>query len=348
MEDIRIALAGLGRFGARHARVVEQAPGVSLVAVAEPSPSGAQRVRDLVPRATHFSNPIQMLDEVRPDAVLIVSPEDTHAGIAAAAFERGIHVFSEKPLATSVAEARRLIRMASERCLVYQVGFLLRYEPRHALLAERISRGTIGDIATVRAKRNCSRAWFEDYGSRVHPVYETLIHDIDLVLWMTGQRAVSVRAWERRFLERDVPETLIVVLELERGTLAQLESVWLIPEGARSTVDGWGEVGALGGGAIDATFEIIGLDGVASVTTYEDSLAIATRYEATIPDVVMWPEIGGTMVGALREEMWDFYSRVRGDGGRGIASIDDALHGQEIAEAIVTSGAESRTVELRS
>lgn len=348
MDDIRIALAGLGRFGARHARVAEQTPGVDLVAVAEPSPSGAERVAELAPGAAHFSDAIQMLDEVRPDAIVIVSPEDTHAGIAQAAFERGIHVFSEKPLATSVSEAGRLVRMAAERGLVYQVGFLLRYEPRHATLAERISQGALGDIASVRAKRNCSRVWFEDYGSRVHPVYETLIHDIDLVLWMTGQRAVSVRAWERRFLERDVPETLIVILELERGTLVQLESVWLVPEGARATVDGWGEAGGSGGGAIDATFEIIGVDGLASVTTYEDSLSIATRHSATIPDVVMWPELGGAMVGALREEMWDFYSRVRGEDGRGIASIEDALHGQEIAEAIVTSGAEARTVELTS
>jgi predicted dehydrogenase len=113
-------------------------------------------------------------------------------------------------------------------------------------------------------------------------------------------------------------------------------------------VDGWGEVGGSGGGAIDATLEVIGVDGMASVTTYEDSLSIATRHGSTMPDVVMWPEVGGAMVGALREEMWDFFGRLRGNPDRGIASIKDALHGQEIAEAIVVSGAESRAVEIGS
>ncbi len=346
MADVRLALAGYGRFGARHARVIDQLPGAVIVGVADPGPGATQRVAEDHPDVPCFDDAVTMLEEVAPDAVLVVSPEPTHASISAAAFRQGIHVLSEKPLATEIDEARALVQAAEDAGLIYQAGYLLRYEPRHALLRERVRQGSFGQLATLRAKRNCSRTWFEMYGTRIHPVYETLVHDIDLILWVTEQRCVRVNAWERSVLGEAVPETLVVVLEFADGTLAMLESVWLVPEGALWTVDGWGEGGGAGNGTIDATLEVMGTEAMGSVTTYEGSLRIDTRTAATWPDASMWPEIGGVMGGALREELWDFVDRVRGNPGRGVAAIRDALHVQEIADAIVVSGAERRPVDL--
>lgn len=346
MSDVRIALAGFGRFGARHARVIEQLPGASLVGVADPGSGVGDRLTQTHPGVPHFGDAVTMLTELAPDAVLVVSPEPTHASITAAAIEQGVHVLTEKPLATELDEARQLVRAAEEADLVYQAGYLLRYEPRHALLRDRIARGAFGSLATLRAKRSCSRTWFEMYGTRIHPIYETLVHDIDLILWISQQLCVRVHVWERSFLGEPVPETLVAVLELSDGTLAQLESVWLVPEGAPWTVDGWGEGGGAGNGTIDATLEVMGTEAMGSVSTYEGSLTINTRDAATMPDASMWPEIGGVVGGALREELWDFVDRVRGNPGRGVAAIRDALHVQEIADAVVVSGSERRPVDL--
>lgn len=346
MSHVRVALAGYGRFGARHADVIERSPNASLVGVAEPDAAATRRLVQAYPDVAHFEDAVAMMDETAPDAVLVVSPEATHAGITSAAFERGIHVLAEKPLATEVDDAHQLVSEAERRGLVYQVGYLLRYEPRHALLKERIARGVFGRLATIRAKRSCSRTWFEAYGARIHPVYETLVHDIDLILWMSDQRCLRVQAWQRSFLDGAVPETLVVVLELSDGTLAQLESVWLVPEGAPWTVDGWGEGGGEGNGTIDAALELMGTEAMGSVTTYEGSLTVHTRETTTMPDASMWPEVGGVIGGALREELSDFVDRVCGNPGRGVASIRDALHVQEIADAVVTSGSEGRPVEL--
>ncbi|MGH3665734.1 MAG: Gfo/Idh/MocA family oxidoreductase [Egibacteraceae bacterium] len=346
MTNTRIALAGYGRFGRRQADVIDAHAGADLVAVADPSPGARERVAARYPKATLHEDPLAMLAETDADAVLIVSPEDTHAGIARAGLERGLHVLSEKPLATELAEARALVELARARDRVYQVGYLLRYEPRHVLLRGQVRDGSFGPLATIRAKRNCSRAWFEAYGSRVHPVYETLVHDIDLTVWLTGERCRRVSAWERRNLGERVPDTFVAVLEFASGTLAIVESTWLVPSGAAANIVGWGEGGGEGDGVIDAALEIVGVERSGTLDSYEPSLTITGPHGTAMPDTSFWPELNGRTAGALREELWDFVVRVAGGEGAGVASIDDALHTQEIADAAVAAASAGHTVEV--
>lgn len=344
MNALRAAIAGYGRFGSRQAEIIAGHPAVELVGIADPDKDARNRAVQQHPQITTFEEPVRMLADVEPHCVFVTSPEDTHAAIARVALERGIHVFSEKPLATELEQARQLRDLAERRGVVYQAGYILRYEPRHALLAEQVP--TLGTLTRLRVKRHCSRSWFLDYGKRIHPVYETLVHDIDLVLWLAGQRCQTVHAWERGFLGEQVPETFLMVLELEGGAVAVAETSWLIPDGAVANITGWGEGGGQGDGVIDADLEVIGVDGVASLRTYEPSLTIVTSGHTYVPDTGLWPTIGGRTGGALREELWDFIERAAGGEGRGVASIDDALHVQEIADAAVVAARRGTAVEV--
>ena len=85
------------------------------------------------------------------------------------------------------------------------------------------SRRKIGNLANIRAKRDASRSWFEAYGYRVHPVYETLVHDIDLVLWICQQRCRSVTSWGGYHLGFDEPDTFVMVMEMEEEPSAPLK-----------------------------------------------------------------------------------------------------------------------------
>jgi predicted dehydrogenase len=346
MDELRVVLAGYGRFGRRHAEVVAHHPSARLVGIADPDAAARERAAQQHPEAAVRADPHALLRELAPDCVLIVSTEDTHAAIARAAMDLGVHVFCEKPLATELAEARDLRDLAEGRDIVYQAGYILRYEPRHVLLAHEVAAGGLGTITRLRAKRHCSLAWFQAYGTRVHPVYETLVHDIDLVVWLSGQRCRTVHAWERRFLDAPVPETVVAVLELADGAVAVVESSWLVPDGAPVNITGWGEGGGEGDGVIDADLEVIGTAASASLSTYEPSLLVTTADRTYVPDTSFWPSIGGRPGGALREELWDFFERAAGLAGTGVASIDDALHVQEIADAAVKAAATGRPVEV--
>ena len=142
---------------------------------------------------------------------------------------KGIHVFCEKPLSTRLDEARELVKLANQKNLLLRLGYILRYEPRHRVLQKQVQEGRLGNLANIRAKRDASRSWFEAYGYRVHPVYETLVHDIDLVLWICQKRCNSITSWGGYHLGYDEPDTFVMVMEMEGGTLCTLETAWLAP-----------------------------------------------------------------------------------------------------------------------
>ena len=338
---VRVGLAGLGRFGSLHARILSKLGEADLVAVCDPSSTArdwAQRELG-VPQA--FETFDEMLGVSDLDAVFIVTPEEMHAAQARAAIERGLPTFMEKPLSTSSGDAARVVESANAAGIFVQIGFVLRFDAQHAMLWSRIADGQLGDLVTIRAKRNCSRSWFSIYGDRAHTVYETIIHDIDLVLWFTGSRVKRVYALDRNISGLRNPDALVATLQLENGTMATLETSWFVPEGGPQNVltGDWT-------GTIDAELEIIGTEQSARYRLLDSGLSIAGADSIHHPQVGLWPEVYGLIGGALRLEDEHFIHCVRGGEPSGIASLDDALHGLQVAEAIVRSASERIEIRL--
>ena len=104
-------------------------------------------------------------------------------------------MFVEKPLATSVEDALAVGDAARGTGLPVVVGYVSRFDHRYALVHEAIRTGRLGRVER-RSPRAAgfSRAWFEGFGTRVHPVFESMIHDIDLALWYLGAPVRSVFA----------------------------------------------------------------------------------------------------------------------------------------------------------
>src|SRR5688572_4530319 len=197
-ERMRVGLAGLGRFGKLHAAVLGEMAGVELAAVCDPEPDEVAAMVARYEGAQGFADVGTMLDTADLDAVFIVTPEPFHAEQALAALSRGIATFTEKPLAMTSVEGERVAAAAAASGVPLQVGLILRFDTQHALLKSEIDRGALGQVVSLRAKRNTSKPWFPDYGDRAHTVYETAIHDIDLVLWYAGSPITRVHALERR------------------------------------------------------------------------------------------------------------------------------------------------------
>ena len=345
-EVISFALAGYGRFGRHHANVLSNHPSAQVSAIAEPDPDAIEQARKDFPETQIFEDPVRMIEEMEVDAVTIVSPENTHAEIVRQALNKGIHVFCEKPLSTRLDEARELVKLANQKNLLLRLGYILRYEPRHRVLQKQVQEGRLGNLANIRAKRDASRSWFEAYGYRVHPVYETLVHDIDLVLWICQQRCRSVTSWGGYHLGFDEPDTFVMVMEMEGGTLCTLETAWLAPSGAPANILGWGEDEQTGNGVVDAWIEVIGTKGSSFLKTYEPSLTINDGSSSYFPDLGFWPQIDGRTMGALREELWDFVLTLKGEPNAGVDSLEDALHVQEICEVAIEAEKTGRKIEL--
>jgi len=340
-EHVRIGLVGLGRFGKLHAAVLGELPGVELAAVCDPQPD---EVAALVARhegARGFSDFEEMLNSTQLDAVILVSPEPFHAEQAQAALSRGIATFTEKPLAMTAIEGEHIARAAAAAGVPLQVGLILRFDTQHALLKSEIDRGALGQVISLRAKRNVSKAWFPDYGDRAHTVYETTVHDIDLMLWYANSPITRVQAVERHPSGLRYPDGCWALVEFESGAVGILETSWLVPAGAPANVvtPDWR-------GTIDAEIEVIGKVGTGRIRLLDAPLSLWSAGFTAAPETGLWPEVSGSISGALRDEDAHFVDRVRRGAPESIASVADAVMGLRVAEAIVTSAASGIIVKL--
>ena len=333
-QTVRVGLAGLGRFGKLHASVLASLPGVELAAACDPVQEEVTALQRQHPQLAGFGDVSDLLAGAAIDALFIVSPEPLHAEQAMAAIDRGVAVFVEKPLALTAAEAEKVAQKATLAGLPLQVGFVLRFDVQHALLKAEVAEGRLGEIVSIRTKRNCSRAWFPNFGDRAHPVQETSIHDLDLLLWLLESPVHRVQATERNRAGMTYPDGSWALLEFENNAIGIVESSWFVPEGAPANV-----VTPTWRGTIDAEIEVIGTKGSSRIRLLDGPLSFWTSTYDAIPETGLWPELAGGVVGALRAEDAHFIDRVRHNRPESITSVADAIAGLRIGEAIIRASA---------
>ena len=342
-SQLRVGLAGLGRFGMLHARILASLPNVRVVAACDPAKASRVAASDVLPETEMLADVDQLLQRDDLDAVMLITPEPLHETQAAAAITRGLPTFVEKPLATSAAAARRVADQARSAGVYLQAGFVLRFESQHSWLAERVHAGELGQLVLLRAKRNCSRAWFSAYGDRAHSVHETVIHDIDLMLWLSRSRCESVYAVSRFLRGYRFPDATFATLRFADGTVGTLETSWLVPDAAPNNVltPGWS-------GTIDAELEVIGSEATGQLRLLDSGLKLWSSGPPRHVETALWPEQFRTIGGALRTEVEHFLERVRTSTPSTVASVPDAVAGLEIAEAIIQSAATGHVVHLEA
>src|SRR5206468_915521 len=134
------------------------------------------------------------------DAVYVTTPNTKHAPAVLAALARNVHVFSEKPMATSLAEAKHIRAAAQESKAIYQVGHNRRFSPAYVFLKERIAEGFQPYLAN--AKQNdgdwLNPPWITNLDLTGGFLYESSVHLLDMLQWLMGKVvAVNARAQSR-------------------------------------------------------------------------------------------------------------------------------------------------------
>jgi predicted dehydrogenase len=144
----------------------------------------------------------RLLEEQRPDAVIVTSPDHTHAGYAAHALPAGCDVFLEKPVATTPDGARQLADAAAAAAGALTVGFNYRYAQRNSALRQVIAAGEIGQITSVHFEwaldtvhgADYFRRWHRDKAASGGLLVHKASHHFDLVNWWIGDLPATVYA----------------------------------------------------------------------------------------------------------------------------------------------------------
>lgn len=166
------------------------------------------------------------------DAVAIATPTATHYEIAHAALLAGKDVFVEKPMTPTGAEARALVDVAESHERILMVGHLLMYQPAIAWMKNYMDSGQLGRLFSIRHERlNLGRA-----RSAENVIWDIGVHDMAIMLYLTGTAPERVRGTGHRMLGLAVEDEVHVHLEFPGGVRGNLHTSWLWPETNRRTI----------------------------------------------------------------------------------------------------------------
>jgi predicted dehydrogenase len=229
---VRIGLVGFGHHGQwAVVPACREAAGVQLTAVADLSPDNLVRLPD--PDVSTYTDFRRMLRQEKLDAVYVATRVETHAAITRAALQAGLHVITEKPMATSVPVCRRMIAAAEEAGRLLVVDFESRYVPGYQQIRRWITEGRLGRVGAIhmdhlwdghktqgplaeRRRRFCDSSGCLDCG----------IHKLDLARYFAGGGAWrDIRAYGSWFGEkvRYAPH-IAIMARLDTGVLVTINA----------------------------------------------------------------------------------------------------------------------------
>ncbi len=206
MTAAAVGVIGAGGMGSRHAQNLHRLPGVEVVAVADPDGHAAGALADATGAAILGADELIMSSEV--DAVVVASPDETHADLTVACLEAGKPVLCEKPMATTAEDAQAVLdaEVRAGRRLA-QIGFMRVYDPAHVELKHAVDEGRIGRPLHVRAV-HLNPPWIPRSAETV--IVQSAIHDIHSVRWLLGGEIDRVAT---QVVPRDDGSARLVVIQ---------------------------------------------------------------------------------------------------------------------------------------
>ncbi|MBY8877982.1 Gfo/Idh/MocA family protein [Actinacidiphila acidipaludis] len=220
---MRIGLLGAGRIGAFHAGTLAAHPDVTELMVADADPG---RAREVAAARGATALPVDDLFARRPDAVVIASTTAAHAGLIARAARAGVPAFCEKPVAVDLARTVSALDTVTQTGALLQIGFQRRFDAGYAAAREALRAGRVGRLHTVRTVSSDPAPPPPAYVPLSGGLYrDCLIHDFDLLRWVTGREVTEVYATgsnegEEFFRAAGDADTAAALLTLEGGVLA--------------------------------------------------------------------------------------------------------------------------------
>jgi len=315
MKKLGVAVIGAGFWGRNHARVFKELEETELLAVCDINVERAKSVaKQFGVRA--YTNMGKMLKRKDIEAVSICTWSLNLAKEALKALKTGKHVLVEKPMATNVKQAEKLLEMAEEKGLHLTVGFLMRFIPGIQHIKNAIENKTIGNLVCATAKRVSE--WPERIGD-VGVVKDTAIHDIDIIRYLFGEEPIAVYAKTGSMKYKKFEDYAQIMLTFESGKSAFIESNWLTPYKTRTLV-------------VTGSKAIMKLDYITQELTIEDA-------KQTMQPRYLWQE-------PLKLELQHFANCILKKEKPLIMGMD-GLKTLRITEAALRSSATGRTVKLK-
>jgi len=322
-NGVKIGVAGLGMMGERHVRVYDKMPVVELYALCD---ANAERAREMSEKygTKCYTDVEEMLKDPELDAIDIVLPDRLHRDAILLAAKYGKHILVEKPMASTVEDAQIIADALRGYDKTFMIGQILRFDPRYSMAREAVQSGKLGVPVSVYARRNSHIIGPRHYNGATNLVPHVMVHDIDAVQWILGERIKTVyaKASDKIFHDKGMMDCVQFMFTTESGLFGQMEACWILPEVSITS--------------IDDQLEIIGTESTVYTKNCGEGFMLLDERKADAIDSRHWPDLNGGVAGALYEELTEFVRCVE-SGKESIISAEDGLYLIKVVEAVEES-----------
>jgi myo-inositol 2-dehydrogenase/D-chiro-inositol 1-dehydrogenase len=327
---VGVAFLGVGRMGMSHLKTLAGIRNAHVVVVADPDIDAARHGQkvSLADRAT--TDALEAIGDPAVEAVVIVTPTSTHASLIEAALRAGKAIWSEKPIALSLAETDRVVGIWRETGLPVQLGFMRRFDPGYVRAKELIDAGELGRIEQFRsASRDTYPPPLSFIKNSGGSFLDMSVHDYDLARFLVGE-IEEVSAWGSNliddvFAEGGDIDTAVTMLRFVNGALGVVEM---------SRRSAWG---------YDIRTEVAGADGKVVVEAAQKTTAMFSRRFGFEGD--HFESFPDRFEAAYRIELEAFF-RTLGEGGTPAPGPEEALATLRVAVAARQSWQEGRPIRV--
>ena len=314
MKKIGVAVIGVGFWGRNHARVYMEIPEAELIGVCD---IDAKRAKETAEKygVEAYTDSKKLLKRNDVDAVSICTWTTTHAKETIRALKAGKNVLVEKPIASTVREAKQIVKMAENERLILMTGFIERFNPGVERVIKTIEEGSIGDVVSATSRRVSE--WPERVGD-VGVVKDSAIHDVDMMRYIFDEDPKTVFAKTGKLRHKRFEDYAQIMLTFNHGKTAFIEANWLTPYKVRKLI-------------------ITGNKGIVNLDYLSQEIVIETEEKTFIPRY-KWEE-------PLKRELKHFGECVRKNK-QPLASGLDGLKALIICEAVLKSAVKGKSVNL--
>jgi predicted dehydrogenase len=220
-----MGVVGFGEWGPNHVRNFSSLPGVKVVGVADARPDRLKAADQQFEGIGTYLTHREMIEALGLTALVVATPTSTHASIIRDALDAGLHVLCEKPVCSTVEDARDIAARAHKSGLIVMVGHVFLFNSGIRRLRELLEGQELGTVRYLTARRTNLGPIRDD----VNAAWDLASHDIAIMNFLLDARPVQVSAVGQGYLDRPLQDVAFLTLTYPGGVLANVHVSWLDP-----------------------------------------------------------------------------------------------------------------------
>ena len=231
-REIAVAVVGCGYWGPNLIRNFNALPECRVRYVCDKDEKRLAHMKQLYPSVEPTKDFVKIVGDKEVDAVVVATPVHLHYELAKKCLEAGKHVFVEKPMTQTSAQANELVQIAAKKKLTLMVGHTFIYSAPVRRIKEIVKSGDIGEIQYISSRRLNLGLFQKD----INVAWDLAPHDISIILYLLGIPPVSVNCQGKAHINKDIEDVTNMSLNFDNGGFATIHSSWLDPNKVREMV----------------------------------------------------------------------------------------------------------------